>query len=300
MTLHRLIAPAALALVLAAGIATLPSHLEGASSSDGAARETARIRAHFDSVLTELAQRDVRALSAEQTARRASLTRELAAYSERGVFPHNYDFPGQAVPYFVDRKTGTRCAVANLLAHAGRTDIVERVSRANNNVWVAELQGDTAFAAWLDANGLTLAEAARIQLPYTQPESPAQVARNRAFMVVTPLALSGVAITSIWNALGNSDGHRRSVSTLGVLSGVVMSGIGVAVLTKPDISPTVGAAALGMGGASIALSMRSMGRQATIASERARESRAVTAAALTPIVDAKGGAGARATLSVNF
>ncbi|HTE43613.1 MAG TPA: hypothetical protein VK636_00105, partial [Gemmatimonadaceae bacterium] len=119
---------------------------------------------HFDSVLTELSGRDIGALTATQRSNRGTLVRELAAYSRRGVFPHNYDFPGRAVPYFVDRKTGTLCAVGNLLAFTGRRDVVDRVARANNNVWVDQLSADTAFAAWLDANGLTLHEAARIQL----------------------------------------------------------------------------------------------------------------------------------------
>src|SRR6476661_1058213 len=119
-------------------------------AADPVDREVARIRAHFDSVLTELTSRDVSSLSASQRVNRARLTMTLANYRERGVFPHNYDFPGQSVPYFIDRKTGSLCAVAHLLASTGRRDIVDRVARANNNVWVAELAGDTAVASWLD------------------------------------------------------------------------------------------------------------------------------------------------------
>src|SRR5215207_3379955 len=119
-----------------------------------AEREVSRIRAHFDSVLTELAHRDVATLSASQRGNRARLMTTLAAYRDRGVFPHNYDFADRAVPYFIDRKTGTRCAVAHLLESTGRRDVVDRVARMNNNVWVAELASDTALASWLDANGI--------------------------------------------------------------------------------------------------------------------------------------------------
>ena len=76
-----------------------------------------------------------------------------------------------AVPYFVDRKTGTLCAVGFLLASTGRADIVDRVAGVNNNVYVAELAGDTAFTAWLVEQGITLDEAARIQVPYWGDES---------------------------------------------------------------------------------------------------------------------------------
>jgi hypothetical protein len=133
-------------------------------SAATAASEVRRIRAHFDSVLAELGQRDLGELSAAQRATRASLLAELRGYRDRGEFPHNYDFPGRLIPYFVDRKTGAMCAVANLLAVSGRRDIVDRVAHANNNVWVDELVGDTAFTHWLDASGLTLREAARIQM----------------------------------------------------------------------------------------------------------------------------------------
>ncbi len=71
------------------------------------AAEVGRLRAHFDSVLSELATHDLHALGAAQRANRAMLVAELTRYRSRGAFPHNYDFPGQSVPYFVDRKTGT-------------------------------------------------------------------------------------------------------------------------------------------------------------------------------------------------
>lgn len=84
--------------------------------------EVSRVRSHFDSVLSELVA-------------------ALRAYRDRGVFPHNYDFPLRETPHFVDRKTGTLCVLTHLLALSGRDDIVRRVVRANNNVWVPQLAG---------------------------------------------------------------------------------------------------------------------------------------------------------------
>ena len=165
MRLNRLVIATALTLVtLAAATATgrattAPLRFDGRGGVH-------RIRTHFDSVLTGLGSRDLTALTQEQRARRASLMTTLRAYQARGVFPHNYDFPGQDVPYFVDRKTGTLCAVAHLLASTGRRDIVDRVARANNNVLVPQLAGDSAFTHWLSDNGITLDEAAFIQVPY--------------------------------------------------------------------------------------------------------------------------------------
>src|SRR5512140_2947998 len=117
MRLNRSVVAAALAvasLVLVAGKGRATP-----ASLDRDATEVHRIRVHFDSVLAGLGRRDLSGLSTEQRSRRASLMTTLRAYQARGVFPHNYDFPGRATPYFVDRKTGTLCAVAHLLASTG-------------------------------------------------------------------------------------------------------------------------------------------------------------------------------------
>ena len=89
--------------------------------------EVRRIRAHFDSALAELSARDVAELTLKQQATRARLLEILRVYRDRGIFPHNYDFPGRAVPYFIDRKTGTLCAVAHLLASTGRQIRIARL-----------------------------------------------------------------------------------------------------------------------------------------------------------------------------
>jgi len=162
----------AAATIASLGVMTIA--ISGSSVSTSSA-EVQRIQSHFDSVLTELGARDVSALTSSQRSERAALVATLRAYRDRGVFPHNYDFPGTAVPYFVDRKTGTLCAVAHLLESTGRRDIVDRVSAMNNNVRVPDLATDTALAGWLEAHGLTLSEAARIQVPYVGPPQPVQV-----------------------------------------------------------------------------------------------------------------------------
>ncbi len=301
MPLRRLLVSATVALVAIGAVALRPARLESTSPGTTRQEEVPRIRAHFDSVLVELAARDVGALSSAQREHRAALVATLAAYRDRGAFPHNYDFPGQAVPYFVDPRTGVLCAVAHLLESTGRRDIVDRVSRGDNNVWVPQLATDTAFTAWLDTNGITLSEAARIQVPYIQPVSKAEEARNVAFLSVAPFAIGGAAVTSLMNAFGNADGHRTTVSKVGLVSGIVTTGMGIALLGKRDVAPIVGASAVAIGGTSIALSTRSIRRNATIASERdAARARAVAAASLAPTVNANGETGARVAVSIRF
>jgi uncharacterized protein (TIGR03382 family) len=70
------------------------------------------------------------------------------------------------VPYFIDAD-GTRCAMAHLMELGGAGALVAEVAGTNNNAYVAELAADDRFLAWLDAAGLTVEEAARIQPSYT-------------------------------------------------------------------------------------------------------------------------------------
>lgn len=278
MRLSRVIA----GLVLAVVPIAVATSVHANNSAERA--EVARIRAHFDSVLVELNARDVSALSREQRHNRAWLVTTLGAYRDRGVFPRNYDFPDRAMPYFVDRKTGTLCAVAHLLESTGRRDIVNRVAATNNNVWVADLAGDAALARWLDANGLTLAEAARIQVPYVEPVSRAEEARNVAFIVAAPAALGVATVTSIWNAFG----HRRAVSWSGVASGAVTATTGFWLMSAsgaPGAAVKAGMVTAAIGGLSLIASTQSIVRRHEIANAaREEERKRAVAATFAPLV----------------
>src|SRR6266545_2606110 len=137
-------------------------------SSDFQAAQTARIRRHLATVEAELRGKDVSALTPAQRQARAKNLDVLHEYWVRGVFPVNTDFPSRHVPYFVDRY-GTRCAMAYLIEQSGRGDIVRRIATTQNNAYVRDLQGDADLGAWLRENGLTAAEAARIQPSYGSP-----------------------------------------------------------------------------------------------------------------------------------
>jgi hypothetical protein len=284
MRLSRLLA----GLVLAVAPTGIATSLHGANAAERV--EIARIRAHFDSVLAELRDREVSSLTAVERVNRQSLMVTLAAYRDRGVFPHNYDF-ADATPYFIDRKTGTLCAVAHLLESTGRRDVVDRVARMNNNVWVAELKGDTALATWLDRNGLTLAEAARIQVPYVRDDgmTPAKVARNTMFFAVVPTAAAVAATTTLWNIVANADGHRPGVSWSGVAAGGVTSAAGALLIIKghyeyDDTQIRIGAAAATLGTLSILTSSRSIYRHRVLAERDAEQKKRVAEASVSPLI----------------
>lgn len=127
--------------------------------------EVARIQRHLATVERELRSRDVSDLAPAQRAARARIIESLHAYRLRGVFPNNSDFRDRAVPYFIDRY-GTRCALAYLIEQSGHGDLVGRVAVSRNNAFISELADNPELLAWLQQNGLTVGEAARIQPAY--------------------------------------------------------------------------------------------------------------------------------------
>ena len=285
---------------------TPPTLVQGAAPlDDHRTVEIRRIQSHFDSVLTELPGRDLSTLTSAPRARRSALLATLRAYRDRGEFPRNYDFPGQAIPYFVDRETGTLCAVAHLLASTGRRDIVDRVARLDNNILVPELAGDTAFTAWLDANGLTLTEAARIQVPYMSDQSPivsALGSRNATYAVGSALAIGGSIVTSLWSTRGNADGHRGLANIVGFVTGATTLALGAAALGDNSAPAAVGPLSLIAGGVTTYLSTRGFLRHRLFVSaerETARSS-GVARAVISPILPVAGSNGAGVSVRLSF
>lgn len=161
--------------------------------------EQARLRAHFDEVLAELRAADVSGLTDEQRARRALHLERLAAYRDRGVFPRRYDGAEGRVPEFRDVH-GTRCAVGELLHLGGEAELVDDVAATANSATIAELSTEPRLTRWLDENGLTLAEAGRVQPGYDQP--PAQC------FCAPDFELNHVE--SVWTAVAVDGGLRSS------------------------------------------------------------------------------------------
>ena len=161
MRLHRSAIPAVVLFCAVAGFVSIGDRRDGSGFEE---RERTRLIAHFDSVLLELQSRDVSHLSADRLAARRRHIERLRQYRNAGVFPHNHA-TATLTPVFVDEH-GTHCAMGYLIARDGRSDIVERIKSSRNLARIPELAGDTALVAWLDANGLAVDEAARIQPAY--------------------------------------------------------------------------------------------------------------------------------------
>jgi hypothetical protein len=259
--------------------------------------ELARIRSHFDSVLVELRAADSTQWSAAQRAARARVLDELTAYRDRGLFPKNRDNPGLAVSYFIDPVSGVRCAVGHLMERTGGGHLTSRIAARDNNVWVAELAGDVAVAHWLSRNGLTLTEAARIQLPYVAEESAAAQlfgSTGRAYAVGTAAVAVPTALIGLWNARGNADGHRRVGRVVGLATSALSLTYGMLAATDGNAPSYVAPAALASAVVGTWFAVRSQrNHDLAVVERRAR----VAALQLSPLVPTRSsGAGLQVAL----
>lgn len=188
--------------------------------------EVARIRAHFDSVLTELPARDLAALTPAQRERR------------------------------------------------------------------------------LAATGLTLAEAARIQVPYVESwdESPAAVATRRpVYTAGSALAFGGSVAMTAWNAHSNARGAGRVRSVLGAAAGAAAIGMGAAGLGMQDVPPAIGVANAAAGAASLWIATRGIVRHRhDLAAARARDASLAQRAVVTPLLPVGRDAGTGVSVALSF
>ena len=160
--------------------------------------ESARLVAHFDSVDRELRSRDVSGLSVAQRATRAKLIGWLREYRDAGKFPENDRFPNR-VPFFRDSH-GTLCAMAYLVDRSGEggPKIVDRIAKTRNNAYIPELTDDRDLVAWLDASGLSVSEAARIQPTYgSYPVYVSDPNRVSTSYALTSMGLGGTSLGTL-------------------------------------------------------------------------------------------------------
>lgn len=243
----------------------------GAEVHDPAAHlaEVRRIQVKQDSVLAELRGRDVSTLTASQRSKRAQVIETFARYVARGEFPHNYDFPGAAVPYFVDRKTAVVCAFGHLLESTGHRALVDRIARTNNNVLVRDLADDPEVGAWLDEHGVTLAEAARIQVPYLIEEAPpAAAAASSAARGANVAGLAVGASGALYNVAFNRGGTSRLGAFAGLAAGAITTGIGAGTLGRRDVPRAMAASNVALGVATGWLSARAFGAHRRLTAAR--------------------------------
>jgi hypothetical protein len=130
--------------------------------------ENVRIQTHLLYAANLLRQKDVSNLSPELREKRKHLLDLLCSYAEAGIFPHNYDNPGQRLPCFID-KNGTICAVGYLVEQTAGRNVAEEINSKHKYGRISEMN-DEGVDAWISTSGLTKEECAIIQPQYKEEE----------------------------------------------------------------------------------------------------------------------------------
>jgi hypothetical protein len=133
--------------------------------------------------------------------RRSMQIQRLHAYALRGEFPRNLDFPGKAVPYFIDAG-GTPCAVADMMIKDGAEAPARKIGAADNHILVSAVK-DGPLADWILSSGLLQEEAALIQPSYHHHKAPGEdeKSRVRSRLLSVELKLRGQTPQSLKTAV---------------------------------------------------------------------------------------------------
>src|SRR5712671_1188429 len=249
--------PASVLLLFVAAVALPLAFAKVAQSKPDS--EVGRIKRQLERVERQLLARDAGALLPAQALARGEQIARLHEYRMRGLFPHNHDFPGKAVPYFVDRH-GTLCAMAYLIAASGRGDIVRAVSTERNNATVMELAADPSLgpvlSAWLDRAGLTVEEAQSIQPVYEErfrrnPEDETTTSYAVSSGIVGALNVVSVGING---TLAGSGRGPRWIGGVGLAAGGAGIGLGIANWKRNGGRGNIAVANLALGALSTVMS----------------------------------------------
>jgi hypothetical protein len=195
---------------------------------DASTDENTRIRTHLAYVETRLRATDVMSLSASQRVQRNHVLDLLHDYWTAGVFPRNYDHPGERRPCFIDRD-GRICAVGYLVEQTAGREAAEAINQQHQYDDLLAMN-DPALDNWVAGSGLSKVECAMIQPTYGWNDptnnyvSPGLSAATAGF---TGLNLSVNLINGVQLLKGN---QLRVIPVVGLVGGVSQLALGAFML----------------------------------------------------------------------
>ncbi|WP_310390901.1 hypothetical protein [Hymenobacter sp.] len=181
--------------------------------------DDARVQAHLAYAERVLRQCPTAGLDPALVNRRQQMLDLLRRYWTAGVFPRNYDHPGERRPCFIDRD-GRLCAVGYLVAETAGRRVAARINQAHQYDLIADMRAPE-LAAWVRASGLTLAECALIQPQYPGPPiAPTEVRVTTSYAVGSAIWGGVNAMFAVANATQfNQPSPGRGAAYAGALSG---------------------------------------------------------------------------------
>lgn len=148
---------------MAASVSDGTSILGGELATPRCRLDDVRIREHLRRAEQDLRRTEHAELTSDQRRRRKLALDRLREYCQQGSFPRNRRRTGRA-PCFIGAND-VPCAMAYLLQQDGREDLVEAVMETDPTIRLETVE-DGPLVEWVEANGLTMGEAARIQPSY--------------------------------------------------------------------------------------------------------------------------------------
>ncbi len=149
-----------------------------------------------------------------------------------GRFPNNNHSPNRRIPVFVDDE-GIPCAVASLMLQSGDRTLVEAVSRVHNHARIRDVEAGPLLA-WLEREGLTKAEAARIQPSY-DPALDFGIFVTALFSAFLPLKIVGDVL---WRRIVRGRERVATRAAIAITVVVLLTSLGVAVGSAVALQPT--------------------------------------------------------------
>lgn len=157
-------------------------------------REQFRLRLHLARTELALRRAPTAQLSISQRVARQHNLDQLRRYWWRGVFPRN--ITDQSIRPAIRDDRGVLCAMAFLIDQSGHSDLVDDFAATDNHIRINAVRSGPLLS-WLDVNGLTQTEAARVQPSYG-PVISDQGIRYAIGIALTASALCTAIIELIW------------------------------------------------------------------------------------------------------
>jgi hypothetical protein len=193
-----------------------------------ATTDNLRIQTHLAFVEDLLRKKDVSDLSKDIQNKRIHHLNLLKEYRTNGLFPKNYDYPGQRKPCFID-VDGNICAVGYLIEQTASRKVAEDISRKYKYYELLAMN-DKAVDNWVATSGLTKEECAMIQPTYGPPPSPNHITPEYGISsaIITGLNLSFNTV----NGIQIGRGAKNTVPIIGLITGAVQTAMGAAMFPK--------------------------------------------------------------------
>jgi hypothetical protein len=126
--------------------------------------ENVRINTHLAYVEDQLQNKIPNELTPEQRKSRKHLIDLLHNYRVNGIFPRNYDNPGERLPCFID-PDGRVCALGYLIEQTAGRSVAEQINQQHQYEYLLAIN-EPVVDNWIANSGLTTLECAMIQPTY--------------------------------------------------------------------------------------------------------------------------------------